>query len=322
MDIAQALPLVSIIIPCYNAEQWIAEAINSALEQTYSPIEVIVINDGSTDNSLEVIKSFGSKIRWASGPNRGGNHARNRGFELSSGKYIQFLDADDYLLPPKIETQVNFLEKTGADVVYGDWRHKYHKKDNRESYGPITFSGKQDDVLEALLKGWWVAPIALLFSREVLIECGGWDESLQAGQDRDIFTSVAILGANIKYQAGCFSIYRRYGNVTVSTSNTARWLESHLIVLNKAETALERSEKLSSIYRQALAQSYFSLARNYYNVDRGKYRQILEKVMSLCPQFAPDGTILYRTIQRVCGFLVAEKLAHIKRQTMKYLSLI
>lgn len=94
--------MVSVIIPCYNAERWVAEAIQSCLDQTYSPIEVIVIDDGATDRSLEVIKSFGQRIRWETGPNRGGNCARNRGLALSKGQYVQFLDADDYLLPEKL----------------------------------------------------------------------------------------------------------------------------------------------------------------------------------------------------------------------------
>lgn len=94
--------LVSIIIPCYNAERWVAEAIQSCLDQTYSPIEIIVIDDGSTDKSLEVIKSFGHKIRWETGPNQGGNVARNRGLELAKAEWLQYLDADDYLLPDKI----------------------------------------------------------------------------------------------------------------------------------------------------------------------------------------------------------------------------
>jgi len=79
-------PLVSIIIPCYNAENWVRQSIQSALDQTWSPVEVIVIDDGSTDKSLEVIKSFGSKIIWETGPNRGANHARNRGLELAKGE--------------------------------------------------------------------------------------------------------------------------------------------------------------------------------------------------------------------------------------------
>ncbi|HEX4350906.1 MAG TPA: glycosyltransferase, partial [Verrucomicrobiae bacterium] len=78
-------PLVSIIIPCYNAERWVKQSIQSALDQNYSPVEIIVIDDGSTDQSLEVIKSFGDKITWETGPNLGANHARNRGLDLAKG---------------------------------------------------------------------------------------------------------------------------------------------------------------------------------------------------------------------------------------------
>src|ERR1700732_3161240 len=110
---------VSILIPCYNAERWVAQAIESALAQTWSEKEVIVMDDGSRDGSLEVIKSFGARIVWETGPNRGGNVARNRLLELARGEWLQYLDADDYLLPLKIERQVTFLrEHPACDVVY------------------------------------------------------------------------------------------------------------------------------------------------------------------------------------------------------------
>lgn len=81
-------PSVSIVIPCYNAEAYIAESIDSALGQTYPNCEVIVIDDGSTDGSLEVIKSFGNRIRWRYGPNEGGCAARNRGVKVSRGGWL------------------------------------------------------------------------------------------------------------------------------------------------------------------------------------------------------------------------------------------
>src|SRR5437773_7247908 len=113
-------PLVSIIIPCYNAENWIGKAIQSGLDQTWPQKEIIVIDDGSTDKSLNVIQSFGQKIRWETGPNRGGNIARNRGLQLSRGQWLQYLDADDYLLPNKVADQVAFfLAHAEADVVFG-----------------------------------------------------------------------------------------------------------------------------------------------------------------------------------------------------------
>src|SRR5262249_3857174 len=146
--------LVSVIMPCYNAARWVGEAITSCLRQTYRPIEIIVVDDGSTDNSPEVLRSFGSKIRWESIPHRGGCYARNYGASLSQGRFIQFLDADDYLLPEKIERQVSFLQETNADVVYGDWRRQHHRPDGRIVLGEIQVPGVQEDVLESLLSSW------------------------------------------------------------------------------------------------------------------------------------------------------------------------
>src|ERR1700734_3340325 len=99
-------PLVSILIPCFNAKQWIAQAIESALQQTWPEKEVIVVDDGSTDGSLGVIKRFEGRVRWETGPNRGGNQARNRLLELARGEWLQYLDADDYLLPDKVALQM------------------------------------------------------------------------------------------------------------------------------------------------------------------------------------------------------------------------
>jgi glycosyltransferase involved in cell wall biosynthesis len=111
--------LVSILIPCFNAERWIGQAIEGALVQTHASSEIIVVDDGSSDGSLDVIKGFGKHIRWESGPNRGGNAARNQLLALARGSWLQYLDADDYLLPDKIERQIAFLgEHPDADIVY------------------------------------------------------------------------------------------------------------------------------------------------------------------------------------------------------------
>jgi len=146
-------PLVSIIIPCYNAERWVKQSIQSALDQTYSPVEIIVIDDGSTDQSLEVVKSFGDKITWETGPNRGANHARNRGLDLAKGNYLQFLDADDYLLPEKIERQMKVLPASGADVIYEDWQRMEERTDGTSRWQK-GISGGHPDILEAFLSYW------------------------------------------------------------------------------------------------------------------------------------------------------------------------
>src|SRR5437762_1494315 len=123
-------PLVSIVIPCFNARRWIGQAIESSLAQTWREKEVVVMDDGSTDGSLEVIQSFGDRIRWETRPNRGGNAARNRLLELARGDWLQYLDADDYLLPEKIDGQMRFVAPAPqTDVVYGRVTREHWKED-------------------------------------------------------------------------------------------------------------------------------------------------------------------------------------------------
>ena len=315
--------LVSVIIPCFNAERWLREAIDSALNQTYPSVEVIVIDDGSTDTSLEIIKSYGDKLTWESGPNKGGNHARNRGFAISKGDFIQFLDADDYLLPEKIDRQVSFLSQTKADVVYGDWRHQYHLSNGDSYLEEIKISGVQPDILESLLADWWVSPACLLMRRSAVENSGGWNENLKVGQDRDFFISLVMNGAKVVYQPGCYSIYRRYGNTTVSTSSKSKYLESHLYIVKNVEQKLSEMGKLSNSYRCAIAQSYFKLARCYLTTNYVKYSELLDKVLILCPNFKPDSrdrTIIYNLAQNVMGFPRLEKITvWFKRKRMKFL---
>lgn len=99
-------PLVSIIIPCYNSERWVSQAIESCLRQTYQPLEVIVVDDGSTDGSLQVIQKYAEHVIILTGPNQKPSAARNKGFAVSTGDYCLFLDADDYLAPDTVEALV------------------------------------------------------------------------------------------------------------------------------------------------------------------------------------------------------------------------
>lgn len=307
-------PLVSIIIPCYNASKWIAEAVQSCLDQTYSNVEIIVVDDGSTDMSLHLLKRFGSKINLCPQKHRGGNAARNQGFRLSGGEFIQYLDADDYLLPGKIEKQIKRFRKHDCEVVYCDWFHKHERGGGNSCFEEGNASGAQQDILESLLKGWWAPVNAYLFRRKIVEDSGGWDESLKAAQDRGFVTSVALSGARFAYQPGNLAVYRRYGNKTVSTSNKRRWLDSHMCVLNKAEEGLKRKELFIPKYKEALAKSYFHLARNYYGIKPLVYEQLMKKVKFLSPDFKPRESIPYNLAQKIFGFETTERLALFKRK--------
>ncbi|MDY6897733.1 MAG: glycosyltransferase [Cyanobacteriota bacterium] len=303
--------MVSVIIPCFNAERWIGEAIDSCLRQTYPHIEIIVIDDFSTDNSVEIIKSYGDKITWERlSENKGGCYARNRGFALSKGEYIQFLDADDFILPEKIERQINFLEETGADAVYGDWRFQGHQSDGVIFLEQIEKPGEQADILESLIINWWTAVASLFYRRTAVEKSGEWDEDFLAAQDRDFLISVVMSGAKVVYQPGCYSIYRRYGNVTVSTRSKRRWVDYHCKVLQKVETKLleQYQQKIPVNYRRALAHGYFELARDYMYLDYPEYLRLSKKSLTLCPDFKRKTKMpMYKLVQDICGFRLCEK---------------
>ncbi len=116
--------LVSVIIPNFNYGRYISAAIDSALNQTYTNIEIIVVNNGSTDNSLEVIEKYGKKIKLINQPNLGQSGARNSGLSLAQGDFLAFLDADDFWHPAKIEKQVSMIREETQLVYCGITRVK------------------------------------------------------------------------------------------------------------------------------------------------------------------------------------------------------
>lgn len=113
-------PLVSVIIPVYNVENYLKECLDSVLNQTYKNIEVIVINDGSTDKSLHILEDYSSKfnnIKIIDQENSGQSVARNKGLENAKGKYIYFLDSDDYILPDTLKKLIKKLEMNNLDII-------------------------------------------------------------------------------------------------------------------------------------------------------------------------------------------------------------
>jgi glycosyltransferase involved in cell wall biosynthesis len=181
-------PLVSVIIPCYNGEAFLEEAIESALAQTYQPVEVIVVDDGSTDRSPAIAHRF--PVRYLRQYNRGLTETRNRGIRESKGDYIVFLDADDRLRPEAIETGICVMaERPECAMVVGD--HVFvsedggHLRDSRKDC--LTASH-----YEALLRSNFIEMISsVLFRRVVLEEIGGFDTGLRVAEDYELYMRIA-----------------------------------------------------------------------------------------------------------------------------------
>lgn len=182
-------PLVSVVIPCYNQARFLGEAIESVLNQTYPNVEIIVVNDGSTDHTSEVALQY-SKVRYFEQQNQGLAAARNKGFSESRGSYLVFLDADDRLLPSAIGAGVLcFGAHPECAFVFG------HHKRIASDGSPIEKSEpywNSDDQYLTLLRGNYIGMHAtVMYRRNILESVEGFDTSLAACEDYDLFLRVA-----------------------------------------------------------------------------------------------------------------------------------
>lgn len=187
-------PLVSIIIPAYNAERYIARAIKSALNQTWRDIEVIVVDDGSTDRTAEIVRSFKDpRVRYIYQQNQNVGSARNHGIKESKGKYITFLDADDEYLPEKVEKQVEFLEQNPKyQVVYCDTIQFY--SDNPDKLFIKKGEHPSGDIFEALLHSSVINPNTVMMAKELLVKVGMFDERPNFPEDWELWLRIARAG--------------------------------------------------------------------------------------------------------------------------------
>jgi glycosyltransferase involved in cell wall biosynthesis len=180
-------PLVSVVIPAFEAEDFLGEAIESVLAQTYSPIELIVVDDGSEDRTAEVAGSY-PEVRLLRRANGGQAAARNSGFEASSGEFITFHDADDVMLPRRIELQVEHLRaNSGVGAVLGGQELIF--EDGAEAPfwmqvadGASAASGER----AGRAKAGGVHTVTVLLRREAFEQIGGYDEAMSHGEDVDL----------------------------------------------------------------------------------------------------------------------------------------
>jgi hypothetical protein len=186
-------PSVSVVIPCYNTENWIAHSIQSVLDQHNVTVEIIVVDDGSTDKSLEIIKSFGDRVRWKTGPNQGACRARNCGLELASGEFILFLDADDYIEPDSLAEWV--ARGSHADLVFGP--SAYETARGRTLIKPPSPEVSSHSMVCQWLRGQFVPSCSVLWRRSFLNGIGGWDPGALRNQDGEVTLRGLLKGARV-----------------------------------------------------------------------------------------------------------------------------
>lgn len=183
-------PLVSVIIPAYNSAWCVAEAIDSALSQTYPEVEVLVVNDGSTDNTLQILEGYGSRIRVLTQPNAGLSAARNAGILSTAGDFLVFLDADDRLLPAMVERLLApMLENPGCAVAYGGF---YQIDGDGRRFGESSLDRPSGRVFEILTGDGLIQICAAMVRRSSLARSGLFDPMLRQIEDRDLWMRLAF----------------------------------------------------------------------------------------------------------------------------------
>jgi len=248
-------PLVSILIPAFNAEEWIAETLRSALNQTWSRREIIVVDDGSTDQTLTIARQFeASGVIVVHQSSRGAAAARNHCYSLSHGEYIQWLDADDLLAPDKIERQMALAlqcrdKRTLLSSAWGSFMHRYY----RAQFIPTALwrdLSPVDWLYRKLNDNLYMQTASWLVSRELAEAAGPWDTRLLSDDDGEYFCRVLAASTNVRFVSESKAYYRSPGLAFRSLSYVgqsgrkidAHWLSMQLHVAYLR--SLEDSERV------------------------------------------------------------------------------
>jgi hypothetical protein len=301
---------VSVVIPCHNAAPWIGETVRSAVTQDGVGIEVIVVDDGSTDDSAARAEAAGAPMaRIMRQANGGASRARNVGTAAARGEFIQYLDADDLLTPGALARRVSRLDATDADVAYCDW-----VRWERSSTGVFverdvvcrTLSDHPD--LDLVGDFWW-PPVALLYRRALVDRIGPWREDLPIIQDARFLQDAAFAGGTFVHVPGVGAKYRIRGQDSLSRRDPAAFLDDCFRNGVQIEQRWRREGGLSPERRKVLARVFAHVARGSATRHPARFAAAIERVVALEPTFAAEGDAVARSLSRLVGYGRAEYAA-------------
>jgi glycosyltransferase involved in cell wall biosynthesis len=293
-------PTTSVVIPCYNAARWIRETIGSVVSQDCGDLQVIVVDDGSTDATAEIVRQEFAFVRLVTTPNRGPSAARNLGFSLSSGEFIQYLDADDLLAPGKIRWQRDLLRRSGADVAYGDWQWLLPSAEGFVP-GPTITGVMTDPELDLFDANLWWPVAAYFFRRSIIDKTGGWNETLPLAEDERFVVDCAVQGGKFTYSPGIVAHYRRVAGSTGKKD----WILSRQCRYRNAleiEAAWRARGELTAGRQAVLAQCLDVLARACSETDPPTSRAALDHLEQLVPGYVPRHSLRWNLASRLVGF--------------------
>lgn len=262
------MPLVSILIPAYNAEAWIADTIRSALDQTWPEKEIIVVDDGSSDQTLSIAETFRKEgVVVVSQKNQGAATARNTAYSSSHGDYIQWLDADDLLAPNKIENQLKALnpDPSSRTLLSSTWGTFIYRTRNA-NFNPTALwcdLSPREWLRRQLRANLFIQPAAWLVSRNLSEAAGPWDTRLTFNDDGEYFGRVVAASNRVQFVPEARTYYRRTGGNSLSTiGRSNRKLDSLFLSMElhiNHALALDNGEEMKASAVQFLQETFIFL---------------------------------------------------------------
>ncbi len=283
-------PLVSIVIPAYNAERTISDTLCSALRQTWQRKEIIVIDDGSTDRTGDIAKSFACKeLTVVSTENKGLARAINQALLLCRGDYIQELDSDDILMPDKIERQLGTLRPTDSKrlLLSSPWAPFYHRTAGTRFVQNSLWQdlSPADWLLRKMSENLHMQNATWLVSRELMEAAGPWDTRLHYDQDGEYFARVLAASEGTRFVPGTGVFYRASGSGSISYIGNSDKKKDSLLLSMRLHIQYLRSLEESERVRNAC----LTYLQNWYGVFYPERPDLMAEIQNMASQM--DGKL-------------------------------
>jgi glycosyltransferase involved in cell wall biosynthesis len=311
-------PLVSILIPCYNCEQWLAKTLESALAQTWQHKEIIIVDDGSTDNSLSVAQRFESPtVKVIHQKNQGQSAAENRALQEAQGDFIQYLDADDLLSPDKIERQIKLIGDSNSEfVAAGEWS-RFYKSPQEALFIPQPLWNNFAPI-DWLICAWenhnMMHGAAWLIPRNISEKAGLWDERLSLINDFDYFSRILLASQGVRFCWGAKTYYRSGNSGSLSGSKSRSAWESAFLSLDKGTSNLLATEN-SPRTRHVCATVFQRFIYEVYP----DVSDLAQKAEAKVQQFGGSslqaaGGPMFQSLSRILGWKSAKRIQNLVYQ--------
>ncbi len=305
---------ISVIIPCYNVDKYIDECLQAVYAQELLPLEVICVDDGSTDRTIEILQKYKALYPdnfhlLINDGNRGATYSRNRGLSMAQGEYLNFFDADDLMLPYKLKHQTELLEslEEKPDILVSSCIKRYidGKEKNYIYYKQDQWNALMDAVLGVTTSN--------LFKRTKVLEINGWSENLKSSQEYDLMFRMLMADANVYFDTKIVCINRERESGSISKTDPKERWKRYIDLRIRIYEFLKSSGKITPSIEQTFVNVLFTAIRIYYQYNKPEAIQLHNKYIRPLRMPSESNAISskYLTLYRVLGFAKAQQIVEL-----------